>query len=279
MKAWISGAAQQAVIREGSSYRLINDSSRKLASISADEVAALIEDWDDAYILSVKSSEEVQEELRRAVHCYDALLASSLTIDVGATDSRRYEAAIEAERLLQEDFAFNHVLNAYCAHPMPYRADLKGAVRMCEKKSLSKLGDVIKTVQLYEGKIRIVREAWDSIKIGTFGGTDERSIFQAEAVRSGLFQSMVKRVGDPGRFEVFHKVVETKGITRLPNAERVLKEWLKGLAKHNAPPADPVPASAIMCGATRITDLLAARSWPSMLHTGVLESTPAFASA
>jgi len=210
--------------------------------ITADEAASVSQDWPDTYRTNLTSEEEAHQELRGAALSYEALLTSSMALDKQVKDSRRIAAAIEAERLLSEDTTLNYVLNAYCSHPMPTSADLEGAERICETNELGRLQNVIKTVKLFQENIRATREAWEKLDLEIFGGSGERTIFQAEAVRAGLFQSLMKRIADEKKYKGFLNLLNNPNIARLPRSKRVLMEWLLKARSYSATPIDFVPA-------------------------------------
>jgi len=272
MNAWFSGSAQQAIVKDGKQYYLLTgDASRNSQSLRAEEAQVLIKDWPDIYKLRVKSKLHASEELRRAMWCYDALLASSMAIDEKVKHIRREQAAIEADRLLHKDFAFSHVLNAYSAHPMPESADLPGASRICDHNNLRELGVIIKTVQVYQENILAVRRAWEDIDVRLFGQPEQRAGFQTAAVRSGLFVSLVKRIGDAKKIEGLLQSARPK-VKLLVDSQRILNDWLGNADQYSVQPAKLVPA---------FTEEPIARDTPlqgsaPMAHTRVSRSISAF---
>jgi hypothetical protein len=273
MDAWFSGSAQQAIVKQGNQYYLLTgEGPRKIREVNPEQAALLSKDWHDSYKLAVSSRARAGEELRRAIWCYDALLASSMSIDAQVNDTRREQAAIEADRLLHEDFASNHVLNAYAALPMPDSADLSGAKRICNRKNLLALGVIIKTVEVYQENIRAVRKAWEAIDVRSFGQLEQRAVFQTAAVRSGFFVTMVKRIGDTKRIEGLREAEKERKVTALPNSQRILNQWLGNADQYSAEPAQLVPA---FTEEPVVTDTPIQGRAP-MAHTQVSRSISAF---
>jgi hypothetical protein len=199
-----------------------------------------------------------------------------MAIDGQVNDSRRLQAALEAERLLGEDFASNYVLNTYCARPMPQSADLSGAQRLYEINKLEKLGEIIRTVQIFQENIRVTRDAWDQIDVQVFGGPKQRSIFQAEAVRSGLFLSLVKRIGDAKRYEGFLGMLSKPSIAQLPSSREILSEWLSEAKRYSVNPILLVPAFHVVPMPKGAQSISLAPGWAAAAHTGVERAMSAF---
>ncbi|MDX6444426.1 MAG: hypothetical protein QOH71_1500 [Blastocatellia bacterium] len=278
MKGWFSASAQQAILKEGRRYYLIIGASGSIQArqTTSKEASILAEEWPDIYVMTVRSRAQARQELAREIWCYDALLASSMTLDNNVNHDRRERAAVEAERLLSKDFASQHVLNTYLAHPMPEGADLAGAGMICNRYDLQILGDIIRTVEVYQQSVRAARVAWDDIDVRRFGQLKERAIFQAAAVRSGVFVSLVKRIGDQKRCLGFLNEGTTPDVTRLPNSQSVLQKWLDNASQYSAEPGDLLPAFSDTSEIATEAPPLRTEGRAPMAHTGVARAIDAF---
>jgi hypothetical protein len=274
MIAWVSGSSGKALVRNGDTYILVdgNGTDGTRTEIERSTVVEILEDWSDAYDVEADAFDDVMRLVRQASRRHDTLLATALAID-GAVDlDRRTILAEEAEKLLNDMDNWNYALGVYCSRPMPAGADILEAISISRRRALGQLEDLLETVADFMNNVELVYQAWRDISPSIFGTEQAKRVFQAEAIRAGLFTSATKRVGDPKRCEFIVDYLKQTRVARLPNSSDVVNALMGELSRY----AHSVrPPAALFDDFDRQQFVISGRATPSSAlrrHVGVVAS-------
>ena len=229
MEALISGRAGLALVIDGDRFASIHaEEPERMVPRQPAEFHFLVGEARDFRTVENTTRDEVVRELRLAEDREDALQLVLIAQDLDLPADVRREAIEELEELIQESDVGSYLENVLYAHPLPEGMDLAGAMRMARTAEAWEVVSLLELFWTYQGAIREVRQAWESIPFAEFAGEEEH--WQSTAVREGLFRDLARRLADGRSVTTSFVGIDSRpAIRTLPNHPGVLHRWLDAL--------------------------------------------------
>ncbi len=245
MDALISGRGGVAVVLDaGRLASLHAEGPLELVPRRQAELRYLLGEARDVEVVEGLGLEEIAGRLSTARDRELALSLALNLLDARLSIPLRREVAEELEELLARSAAEAGLENVLYAEPLPERADLAGAQRICAEVSAREVSELLERLREHQAQIREVREAWNAIPSALFEG--ESAPWQAAAVREGLFRALALLRAEGRNVNTFFvEAALNPAISRLPGSRGVLQQWIQPLASRAVYRTEPAYASEI----------------------------------
>lgn len=238
MEAAISGRAGVALIWE-------EESLFSLHLGMAPNEAVPRREWEIPHLLGAANDlrtskgadrAHVAKELEVESRCVDTLHLALMTLDPGVDEDLREEAAIELEKVLNEDPRYvDFVENVLYSNPLPAAGDLPGALRSA--KGTKKTFRLFAEFDRLQPQIAEVWIAWQGIGDDQFIHPEDRQRALAVAVRSGGFRRLASMLDRGERVDNFLvDALSDPEVRAFPGFRTIWLQWVKPLREESRYP-------------------------------------------
>jgi hypothetical protein len=226
MNAIVSGRSGRALLLDGESLKSFElDDPSTIVPRRRSELPYLFGEAADLRILENTTIESVEHELRMDCHFTWALDLALISLDAELEDDIRTDALEDLEQLLDESTTMRRLESVLYAKPLPEDADLKGALDLCDRQALSNVFGFLRRLEERQPSITSVSHAWEIIPTITFGGQENREVFEHIAVKEGLFHSLATLDPAASVSTFLLEAGPNPSVQRLPNHQEVLQVW------------------------------------------------------
>ena len=195
MKAILSGQAGTAVCIENDGFFSVTLDSEEPLWVSRNkyDIPYLFFDYNDIFEDEFKSRSEVIEKLEIAWGQDRGLQLTLIALDNKEYKDIRIEAIECLNNLFDKPEVREYVENRLYSAPMPYNADLKGAISLSEENCLETARKFFSGILNDQDEISKRCDAWNNLPDDIFSETvGNKKDFYLEVVRYGAFRLFAK---------------------------------------------------------------------------------------
>ena len=232
MNAIVSGRSGRALILDGESLKSFDlDDPSTIVPRHRSDLPYLFGEAADLRTIENTTIESVKRELRMDCHFTWALDLALIALDAELEDDIRTDALEDLQQLLAESATAMRLEKVLYAKPLPEDADLRGALGLSDHKALSTVFGFLRRLEEHQPSITGVSHAFEIIPTKTFGGQENREVFEHVLVREGVFLGLAT-LDYPGALMCI--LLETElnpSIQHLPNYRQVLQNFSRQIFK------------------------------------------------
>jgi len=238
LKARISGRAAAFAIKRAGGWELGRRGCSERTLVREMDVTRVLGGTPDVVEIEVATVPEVERRLETE-WCKDrALRLMILLLDPDEPDVGLEDAAILLEKLLDGPHVIPYIEDQFCQQELPDEARIDRAQALAS--NLPAVWAMLSRISEWQSNIGQVRESFESLGEGLFGGADEKAEYRERAIAAGAFRSLVGstvlgKLTDAGIFELHAKLRD------LPEARKIAKAWASSFERV-ATEMPPLPA-------------------------------------
>ena len=225
MDAMISGNAGRAILLEGEELLSFDlESGQDWVQRQPHEFPYLLGEISDFQILENTNREKAVQNLRSAYDANTALQLTLMALDPETDGQLGQEASQELDQLLADPVVEERLESVLYARPLPQSSSLGQGLNFAAQQPRT-LG-LLQRLQLRQGLIKRVFEAWQRVPDRFFSRNYDRKSFYRQLLLAGLLKDLVLQL-ESGRSidELLSKAARPPSIVDLPGVRKVLERF------------------------------------------------------
>lgn len=193
MNAIVSGSAGKAYVHDNESWSSfdVHDIDTRVPETEGGIGLFLTEPRDIRFLEDV-TLDVVFEELKNERNRACALDLGLIVLDPEISEETRLEALTVLEELLSEASTKKYFESVLHSKPLPDSAFIEGTLHLCKKEGAKNATTVFGYLRTNQLVIKKVCNVWNAIPIQTFGGIEQKAVFEGIAAEEGLFFELVQ---------------------------------------------------------------------------------------